>query len=471
MPERPIVLLHGYSDHGESFETWRDKLEAAGHVVKDIFIASYVSKTNEVTVPDIGEAFDRALRHELESNPRNPKEFEAFDVIVHSTGMLVLREWMIRDLARLSRVKHIIGLAPATWGSPLAHKGRSWLGAVFKGEDEFGPDFMEAGNRILTALELGSSYTWSLAERDLIGSTAVFGQSDATPWPFIFVGDKGYGGVRRLVSKPGTDGTVRWAGVGLNSRKISIDLTWNPQGNRVVVDDWHNIDVPLAFVRDRNHGSILHDPPDELVEMVKAALAVEAVEAYQAWKEKYEWREERPGDVSERWQQFVIRAVDERGDAVPDWYFELCTVDDEGTYHRIDGFDLDVHVFEADPSYRCFHVDLNQLEKHGRAFGIRVAARSGSELVAYYGNESQNFDARRKEPRPEAVDDKKKWDGQYNLGSQPLPTERDRHPLALLAAFTTTMIELRFNREPMPPTGVNKVLWFLGRDSGRPEGA
>jgi len=33
------------------------------------------------------------------------------------------------------RLKHLIGLAPATFGSPLAHKGPSWLGALFQ-EDQ-----------------------------------------------------------------------------------------------------------------------------------------------------------------------------------------------------------------------------------------------------------------------------------------------------------------------------------------------
>ncbi len=466
MPGRPVVLIHGYSDRGESFAAWRNALIERGHIVEDIFIASYASKTNEVTIPDIGEALDRALRYQLEIEPNSAGKFEEFDVVVHSTGMLVLREWMMRDPGRLSRVKHIIGLAPATWGSPLAQKGRSLLGAVFKGERELGPDFMEAGDKILIGLELASDYTWKLAERDLIGPDAVFGQTDATPWAFVFVGDRGYGGLRRLVAAPGTDGTVRWAGVGMNSRKITIDLTQDPKGNRVVAQDWHNVDVPLVFVHERNHGSILKDPPSELVDMVSAALGVEDMDGYQQWKDKHEWREDRPGEMGDKlWQQFVIRAVDERGDPVPDWYLELCTVDSDGKYHRLDGFDLDVHTFEADPSYRCFHVKLNDLEKHGEAFGIRVAARSGTELVAYFGVDSQNFRADRHGVAVE-VDDtpQHKWDAEYNIGTTTAQTTSGQEELRLLAPFTTTMIELQFNREPMPPEGVNKVLWFLDRE-------
>ena len=34
-------------------------------------------------------------------------------------------------------------------------------------------------------------------------------------------------------------------------------------------------------------------------------------------------------------------------------------------------------------------------------------------------------------------------------------------PVHLFFPYTTTLIELTFNREPVPPQGRNKVLWFL----------
>jgi hypothetical protein len=44
--------------------------------------------------------------------------------------MLVLRSWLTMYRKRLDRVKGLIGLAPATFGSPVARMGRSWLGAI-----------------------------------------------------------------------------------------------------------------------------------------------------------------------------------------------------------------------------------------------------------------------------------------------------------------------------------------------------
>src|SRR5688572_18516280 len=159
MPKRPIVLVHGYSDAGPTFRRWSDVLTERGFDAQTIHLASYVSLSNEITVKDIAEGFDRALR---ESPLRDG---QPFDAIVHSTGMLVVREWLAGTIGtmdrpelaqeRQARLKHLIGLAPATFGSPLAHKGRSWLGAMFKGGREIGPDFMEAGDHVLGALELG----------------------------------------------------------------------------------------------------------------------------------------------------------------------------------------------------------------------------------------------------------------------------------------------------------------------------
>jgi alpha-beta hydrolase superfamily lysophospholipase len=85
----PIVLVHGYSDKSESFQVWWAALTAKGYDASTIHLANYVSLTNEITIKDIAEAFDRALRIRAGLNEEEP-----FDAIVHSTGMLVVREWL-----------------------------------------------------------------------------------------------------------------------------------------------------------------------------------------------------------------------------------------------------------------------------------------------------------------------------------------------------------------------------------------
>ncbi|HWE77295.1 MAG TPA: hypothetical protein VG270_02140 [Pseudolabrys sp.] len=169
-----LVLIHGYSDEGKSFATWREKLKDDYEKTEQICICDYVSLTNEVTIKDLAEGFDLALK--LRAGLSND---EPFDAIVHSTGMLVLRTWLTSYASRRNRLKHLIGIAPATFGSPLAQKGRSWIGAVFKGNRHLGPDFMAAGDRILDGLELASPYTWNLAQKDLFGSTTYYDTQDA----------------------------------------------------------------------------------------------------------------------------------------------------------------------------------------------------------------------------------------------------------------------------------------------------
>jgi pimeloyl-ACP methyl ester carboxylesterase len=452
MARRPIVLLHGYGGSAESLEKWREILLEHDYDATEVHLGGYLSLSNEITIKDLAEAFDRALRMQ-----RGLDDDEDFDAIVHSTGGLVLREWLTTYARRRKRVKRIIALAPAMFGSPLAHKGRSWLGAIFRGERERGPDFMEAGTQILSGLEMGSSYTWQLAHRDLLTEQPAYGEGPDTPYPFVFIGVDGYGGLRgRFVNPGGSDGTVRWAAAGLNVRKLNVDLRQEPGLEKepsVKLAPWSNVNVPLVFVGDCNHGTIASDPPRELVEMTMAALSVDGFDDYTAWAERYAGTEQRERALGRKhsWQQFVLHAVDERGDPVPDYFIELGTVED-GEFVALEDFSLDIHPFTDDPSYRCFHVDLDDLKPdERRTLQLRLIAQSGTELVAYYGHGSETFTARgdeREEPG--------KWDAKIDL----TPWLHDEK-VRFFYPFTTTLVEISLNREPMPPTGVSTLLEFV----------
>lgn len=453
MQRRPIVLLHGYSATDASLRTWREVLLDRGYDATDVHLGGYVSLSNEITIKDLAEGFDRALR--VQPGLDNG---EQFDAIVHSTGGLVIREWLTTYPTRRDRVKHIIGLAPANFGSPLAHKGRSWLGALFRGERELGPDFMEAGTQILAGLELGSRYTWQLAHRDLLGESPAYGEGPDTPYPFIFIGTDGYGGLRGLFTNPdGSDGTVRLAAAGLNIRKLIVDLRREPGVDdppAVTTAPWRNINVPLVLVPDCNHAGIVSDPPNELVEMALEALSVESFDAYTSWTTRYATAERRERALGGRhtWQQFVLHAVDERGDPVPDYYIELGT-SVNGSFAPLPDFSLDVHPFGDDPSFRCFHVDLDRLKPEEQtSLQLRLIAQSGTALVAYYGHDSETFTAAGEEEANPG-----KWDAKVDL----TPWLRDTD-VKFFWPFTTTLVEVRLNREPMPPVGVSDLLRFAG---------
>ncbi|MDQ3082626.1 MAG: hypothetical protein M3R07_10495, partial [Gemmatimonadota bacterium] len=439
MAANPIVLVHGYSAAAGAFDAWRAALVDRGFDPASLHACSYRSLTNEVTIRDLAEAFDRALKVQAGLGSDQP-----FDAIVHSTGMLVLRAWLSMYSGRRERLKHLIALAPATFGSPLAHKGRSWMGAMFCGNRQLGPDFLEAGDRILSGLELGSRFTWDLAHDDVLGPDTVFGPTRRTPYVFVFCGTAGYRGLRKLANEPGTDGAVRLAGCALNSRKIVLDLTHHPSGEsakrRTQVAPWKNLDAPLVHVAGKNHSTILRDPGPDLVRMVVSALDVKDVLSYDEWHRQARSREPGAAREMDPWQQFVIRAIDERGDPITDYNVQLFTRTARGRSSAVQSFDVDVHAFSDDPSFRCFHVNLEKIGADKlENLWIRVMASSGSQLVGYHGYGSEDGDAGMSGDT---------WDAELDISSL-----ADDKGVKFFFPFTTTLIELRLNREPLPVSG------------------
>ena len=77
-----------------------------------------------------------------------------------------------------------------------------------------------------------------------------------------------------------------------------------------------------------------------------------------------------------------------------------------------------------------------------------MIAESGTELVAYHGFHSR-ADALRGE---EAA----KWDAIVEFDAT--IGARD---VRFFQPYTTTLVELRMNREPLPLEGANRVFWFM----------
>ena len=459
----PIVFVHGYSDRGASWAPWRAILQARlGLAPADLRTCTYVSLNNEITIKDIAEAFDRALTAQGGLDPE-----QKFDAIVHSTGMLVVRAWLAADPRRAARLGRLIAFAPATFGSPLAHEGRSWLGAIFKGNRHLGPDFLNAGDRVLDELELASSFSWRLAEADLTADPPRYSMGPDTPWVFVFCGTGTYGGIEKLVRKRGTDGTVRRSGCALNVRLIELDMTQRGSYarrrrpalldkaeldsiDRVVADNWLNISIPVHLVGDGtadglNHATILSAPPQELQDLVIRAFELTAPDAPDDQAAGYaEWLKladapARMAGLAEQFQQFLVHAVDERGDPVTDYNVQLFRIGADGPEDasRIQEFDADVDVYSSDRSYRCFHVDVaNLLPAPGvvpPGLSIRVIASSGTTYVGYlgYGFEEQT------EPGS--------WDASLTFDAETLARYGFFRP------YTTTLIRLHIERQVLPP--------------------
>lgn len=459
----PLILIHGYSDNADGFKYWREALIKKRNLDSaSIHVINYVSLANEVTIRDIAEGFNLALKEEACLGENEP-----FDAIVHSTGMLVIRAWLTRFAAmdRPKRLRHLIALAPATNGSPVAHKGRSWLGALFKGKKELGPDFLEAGNEVLLALELASRFTWELAEADMFGdgNTGRFKKGKNSPFVFTICGDSGLGRVSDFATEAvgtkieGSDGVVRWAGAALNSRRLLIDYTDitdqstendSPSSMVSKVSQWNNQDNIMVLWPGLNHGTIMKPKGgDALVDLVSEALDVNDDNEFVAWNAKATKAAMalRKGKKEpHNWQQFVIRVLDERGDGVNDWTigFGLKMKNQPSVKAvKID----DLHPYEKDKSYRCLHVNLTETGLDNASVLNNIEFL---KLVLYMNTNSNYlvYDAKQSEDVGVIKDEITGMSElSVNLTKWLNPNSGD---FALPMPFTTTFIEFRVNRDP-----------------------
>ena len=491
-PNRTL-LIHGYSASGREFQKWKAALGQANIDTATIEIGNYISLDNEITIKDLGEAFDRALRLTKWSTGSKDDSW-TFDAIVHSTGMLIVRQWLTSDpfgpndaRSRVRRLKHLVGLAPATFGSPQGKKGRSWLGALVKGNRDLGPDFMNAGDLVLDGLELGSQYTWDLALNDMLGTKTMYDEGPGTPYVAVFIGNVGYSGIAAVANSPGTDGTVRWAGCALNSRMVQLDFRREPrlldaarQTTRLKISDWATgrLECPIIAVEGRNHGSILSDPEEGAVARVSDFLRnVKTGDSYQAWLkdalaygkyalDKMNRNSESDGMGGSGWQQFVTHVMDDHGDGVADYNIQLFVGDDlkqsdDPTYPPVP---LIVDTYSSDSSYRCFYVRLSDdmvnlgTAGHPKKVWIQLIASSGTSYLEY-----EAYTNLKPEDAAGSATRLTTLSGAANAVK--LDVTELGGDAQFFYPYTTTLVEIALEREPTPLTNVSSLFAFWQGDA------
>lgn len=226
----PIVLIHGYS--AESKETSKEAITAIyGTLPKtlrerygknslvEIDLGRYISLEDGVTVDDISRALDRALRQDYPHLLRGP-----MNVLVHSTGALVIRNWIRRFSPKPSPIRNLVYMAGANFGSGWAHIGKGqlakWARLVFAGGSE-------RGVQVLDALELGSSWTLDL-HLDLArtGSTM---WKDYKVFEYVITGTQAdvawFEAPLRYAKEDGADGVVRVCGTNVNFQYLRLGPT------------------------------------------------------------------------------------------------------------------------------------------------------------------------------------------------------------------------------------------------------
>lgn len=245
----PIVIIHGWSDESGNFKDLVDILQQdLGRAVTTIRYGDYISMDDEVTFDDIAYAMKRAWEGAgLSTAPRS------VDAVVHSTGGLVIRDWLSRFHApEESPIKRLLMLAPANFGSPLAHKGHSMIGRVVKGwksEKRF-----QTGLRILKGLELASPYAWALADRDRFSRSVFYGAGRVLCT--VLVGNTGYKGISSAANEEGSDGTVRVSTANMNCAKLIADFSADPTHPAPPLLQPSNGQTAFAVLDGENHATI-----------------------------------------------------------------------------------------------------------------------------------------------------------------------------------------------------------------------
>lgn len=366
---RPLVIIHGWSDTSESFQHLAELIAARrGQPPQVIALGDYISMSDHVTFDDIVAALDEAWGRT--GLPRSPR---SVDAIVHSTGGLVIRDWMSRpSFAGKPPISNLVMLAPANFGSPLAHKGRSFLGRVFKG---FGNDegAFQTGTHILKGLELASPYSWNLALRDRFDTqNRIFGKGRVLCT--VLVGNTGYSGIRAMANEDGGDGTVRVSTANLNPVLIDVDFSKDPfKPSRNVTEPAGK--AAFAIVDGHDHASIVLPrgiAPSRSVRPLQ--LIMEALEVddagFEDWCDKLDrsntriMKDGETKDATRVYQNTVVRVIDQDDNPVSDYILEFYADDDDrDIFARIFHKDAlwGVHVYGDDPSYRSLYVNCDRV--------------------------------------------------------------------------------------------------------------
>jgi pimeloyl-ACP methyl ester carboxylesterase len=325
----PVIIVHGWSDSSKSFEALAQKLIANGFHVKDLWLGDYISKDDTVSISDIAKRMEEVLQSDKFLLPG-----QTFDAVVHSTGGLVVRHWLTMFDRGRGRLKRLVMLAPANFGSGLAVMGKSMLGRITKGFD----NWLQTGTEILNSLELGSPYQWQLANQDLFESAHGLASSSNAPiydeagcLPFVLTGTKGYSSLlRRALNEDGADGTVRAASANLSAYGLTLDFSNDSGlvGAEVWTRQGKHERFAFRILPREDHSSIVTGESADTFTLIKKSLDCpmsnkEYKKLVDEWLVANEAVFHRDDAPNRHYFQLNTFVVDDQGNHVPDHFIEF----------------------------------------------------------------------------------------------------------------------------------------------------
>lgn len=392
--EDTTLLIHGWSDCSDSFKLLKQALIKKGiSKVESIYYGDYESREDSITFDDVVDGFNDEMIN-WGFIKRNGGKKNNLNVIVHSTGGLVIRHWIWRyyykngDNIANCPVKRIVMLAPANFGSPLAHWGKSFLGSLLKGRWKVG-DMFETGQNLLDGLELASPYQWQLAHRDCFIPKPYYNAQQIQLT--IMVGVKDYQGISGWINKPGTDGTVVIAGTSVDSAKLRLDFS-KPKNHSsgYKPKDWQITNPPddfaFAVLENIDHGDILKQASQtesQVNQFVVEALKTGEAADFSRLQDKLEKVTEQTylKIKKPKYQQIVFHAMDDQDKPIKDFTIEFNIYQAEKVSRNIvlketlskkeiihsdivnRALTSEFHKNTKDSSYRSILVDIETIKK------------------------------------------------------------------------------------------------------------
>lgn len=271
-------------------------------------------------------------------------------------------------------VHRLLMLAPANFGSPLAHKGRSFMGRIVKGFKSNKP--FQTGTFILKGLELGSPFTWDLALRDRFSKQLWYGPGKVLCT--VLVGTRGYTGISAAANEDGTDGTVRVSTANLNPVRVVMDFVKDPQKPTIELIKPKGI-TAFARIPGDNHSTIaLKDkgPKNrETLVKIKGALTV-TDETFPSWvKELDDFSSQALAGESDKtytqgYQNTVVCLKDDLGAYITDYFMEVFVKkqgqnrqDETLTAAVQEDVFSKVHTYGDNPALRSILINTTMLEE------------------------------------------------------------------------------------------------------------
>jgi pimeloyl-ACP methyl ester carboxylesterase len=365
MFSKPLIIIHGWSDSSRSFHKLAQLIESqTGRTAQEINLADYLSMDDAISFYDLAAAMQNAWR--LSGLPHSPA---SVDVIAHSAGGLVVRTWLqLYFSAGNSPIKNLVLLAPANFGSQLAHKGRAFYGRILKGFS--GERMFQVGAQLLKELELASPFTFELALADRFNEHSYYGPGKILCT--VLCGNTGYSGISAAANEDGSDGTVRVAAANLNCALLDIDFSndpLHPNYNYLQASG----STAFAIMDGENHHTIVGGEPDfsnpQTLEFIIQGLHIKD-QQFAAWCTKLERHNQLMMNANlsiqskHGFQNTLCQVENQFGQAIEEYFLEFYGIGlNEKKVAELFHASLiqSVHAYSENHSYRSLYIDCTAL--------------------------------------------------------------------------------------------------------------